>query len=137
MKKPIKILTFSFLFILILLVFLFSYFLIIVKDYKLDDKNLTITTQNFTFFDDDGNKISNYYSRENVAQFIPNQVKNAFISVEDKRFYSHSGIDVKRIIGATLNNLKSLSFKEGGSTISQQLIKNTHLTSKKTLKSRL
>ena len=57
----------------------------------------------------------------------------AFVSVEDKRFFKHSGIDYKRVAGALLHNLKSGSYKEGASTISQQLIKNTHLDNNKTL----
>ena len=64
---------------------------------------------------------------------LPNHVKNAFIAVEDKRFYKHNGIDWKRVLSAAYQNVKSKSFKEGASTISQQLIKNTHLTNKKTL----
>ncbi len=64
---------------------------------------------------------------------IPELTKNAFIAIEDKNFYSHKGIDVKRIFGALLKNVKSKSYKQGASTISQQLIKNTHLTSEKTL----
>lgn len=58
---------------------------------------------------------------------------NAFISVEDKRFFSHRGIDLKAIARATVCNLFSRSVKQGGSTISQQLIKNTHLSNEKTL----
>lgn len=64
---------------------------------------------------------------------LPNHVKNAFIAIEDKRFYSHNGIDVKRIVGATIKNLKKRKFSEGASTITQQLIKNTHLSREKTL----
>ena len=58
----------------------------------------------------------------------------AFVAVEDKRFFDHGGIDYKRVAGALLNNLKSGSYKEGASTISQQLIKNTHLDNNKNLK---
>lgn len=58
----------------------------------------------------------------------------AFVAVEDKRFFKHSGIDVKRVLGAAAKNVKSDSFKEGASTISQQLIKNTHLNNDKNLK---
>lgn len=58
-------------------------------------------------------------------------VKNAFIAVEDKRFYSHNGIDWFRVAAAALNNLKSFSFAEGASTITQQLVKNTHLSNDK------
>lgn len=61
----------------------------------------------------------------------------AFISIEDKTFYNHHGINTKRIVRAAINNLKSKSFKEGASTISQQLIKNTHLSNEKTIKRKL
>ena len=55
----------------------------------------------------------------------------AFVAVEDKRFFQHNGIDYKRVAGAIAHNLKSRSYKEGASTISQQLIKNTHLDNNK------
>lgn len=58
----------------------------------------------------------------------------AFVAVEDKRFFDHNGIDYKRVAGALVHNLKSGSYKEGASTISQQLIKNTHLDNKKTFR---
>ncbi len=63
--------------------------------------------------------------------------KEAFISVEDKTFYTHNGINPKRIIKAGINNFKSHSLKEGASTITQQLIKNTQLTSEKTYKRKI
>ena len=55
------------------------------------------------------------------------------MAIEDKRFYSHNGVDYKGLLRAMLSNIKSFSFKEGGSTITQQLIKNTHLSNQKTL----
>ena len=64
---------------------------------------------------------------------LPSYVKEAFVAVEDKRFYEHHGIDMHRMLGALWHNLKSFSFREGASTISQQLIKNTHLSSEKTI----
>lgn len=57
---------------------------------------------------------------------------DAFISIEDKNFYSHNGLNYKRMIKAMLKNITSFKIKEGASTISQQLIKNTHLTNEKT-----
>ena len=61
----------------------------------------------------------------------------AFVAVEDKRFYSHKGVDWIRVAGAIKNDLLSLSFREGASTITQQLVKNTHLSNKKTVKRKI
>ena len=63
--------------------------------------------------------------------------KDAFVSIEDKKFYTHKGLNKKRIAKAMLNNIKSGKMKEGASTISQQLIKNTHLSSEKTIDRKL
>ena len=68
---------------------------------------------------------------------IPQHTKDAFISIEDKDFYKHNGLNKKRIAKAMLNNLKSMRLKEGASTISQQLIKNTHLSNEKTFERKL
>lgn len=62
---------------------------------------------------------------------------DAFIAIEDKRFYSHKGIDYKRLASALVSNIKAREFREGASTITQQLIKNTHLSSEKTIKRKL
>ncbi|MGN0173711.1 MAG: transglycosylase domain-containing protein, partial [Acutalibacteraceae bacterium] len=55
---------------------------------------------------------------------IPDSVRNAFISCEDKRFREHSGTDWKRTITAAVNEVFHFHSKEGGSTITQQLVKN-------------
>ena len=65
---------------------------------------------------------------------VPQHTINAFVAIEDKDFFAHNGVNYKRMLKATLKNLKTMSFSEGASTISQQLIKNTHLTSEKTLR---
>ncbi len=72
----------------------------------------------------------------NIDQ-IPTHLKNAFISIEDKDFYKHHGLNYKRMIKAMYNNIRKGSFAEGASTISQQLIKNTHLTNQKTITRKL
>jgi len=56
---------------------------------------------------------------------IPKDLQNAFIAVEDARFYDHKGIDVKGITRAAVKGLTSGEFSQGGSTITQQLIKNS------------
>ncbi len=56
---------------------------------------------------------------------IPEHLKNAFVAIEDERFYSHNGIDLKRFIGAAFQYVtKAGDSSYGGSTITQQLIKN-------------
>ncbi len=85
------------------------------------------------FFDSSGNELP--YTEENYIAIddIPDNLKNAFVALEDKRFYSHKGYDIARIFGALANNIKSGTLKEGASTITQQLVKNTHLTHEKTI----
>lgn len=56
---------------------------------------------------------------------IPKDLQNAFIAVEDSRFYEHNGIDIKGITRAAVKGITSGGFSQGGSTITQQLIKNS------------
>jgi len=62
---------------------------------------------------------------------VPPNLLNAIISVEDARFLEHSGVDPKGIFRAFFTNLKNLSIVQGGSTITQQLVKNFFLTQKR------
>jgi len=64
---------------------------------------------------------------------VPQHLVNALILIEDERFFQHRGIDPIGILRATWINLKSFKFKQGGSTLTQQLVKNYFLTSKKTI----
>ncbi len=64
---------------------------------------------------------------------VPEDVQNAFLAAEDLRFYTHPGFDPVRIGGAIVANLKSQRFSEGASTITQQLVKLSHLSSQKTI----
>lgn len=59
---------------------------------------------------------------------MPKSLINAFLAVEDKRFYEHKGVDMIRIGGAIVNDIKKGSLAEGGSTITQQLARNVFLT---------
>lgn len=101
---------------------------------EFDEKKL-IKASNFTNFYDGQNRLVSSSTAPvfNDEKTFSDTVKKAFISIEDKNFYFHKGLDYKRILKAAFVNLTSLSFKEGASTISQQLIKNTHLTNEKTL----
>lgn len=69
---------------------------------------------------------------------IPDQVKQAFIAIEDQRFYQHSGIDIRRLGRAVIDAVTSGTLEgPGGSTITQQLIKLTHLTSERSLERKI
>lgn len=96
-----------------------------------EGKNLPV------FFDVNGNKID--YSTDSYISpgEIPENLKKAFVYLEDKRFYSHDGIDTYRILGATIKNVTSGKIVEGASTITQQLVKNTHLTAEKSISRKL
>ena len=91
-------------------------------------------------YDSQGNLITDYKGTEDRIMVsideIPEMLQNAFIAVEDARFYEHNGVDVKRIVGALVANFTSGS-TQGGSTITQQLIKQTVLSSEQSYKSKL
>ena len=75
-------------------------------------------------------KVEEIRAKENYAEFseLPQTYVNAVISVEDKRFYKHNGIDIIAIGRALINDIKAMSYVEGGSTITQQLAKNMYFT---------
>ena len=91
-------------------------------------------------YDSPGNLITDYKGTEDRIMVsideIPEMLQNAFIAVEDARFYEHNGVDVKRIVGALVANFTSGS-TQGGSTITQQLIKQTVLSSEQSYKRKL
>lgn len=139
MKTFIKITTFSLSIIFILSLSLFTYYLIVTNGVNLEESKLNKTIQNIEYYDNDNQIINTGILNETSVSIntLNKHTLDAFIYLEDKRFYSHNGIDVYRIFGAIKNNVLSMSLKEGASTISQQLIKNTHLTSEKTLSRKL
>lgn len=88
-------------------------------------------------YDKDG-VLCNSQSHNFIATYdeIPANLVNAFVAIEDKRFFNHHGLDYKRIGGAILNNIKGNRL-QGASTITQQLIKNTMLTSEQSYNRKL
>lgn len=119
-------------------VIVFSVIFLLVSatwDAKLNVNTLPKTENDFILLDRNGQRLENGdYARINE---ISPYIKNAFIATEDKRFYRHSGLDLKRTFAAILNDVKARKFAQGGSTISNQLVKNTQLTSEKTIKRKL
>ncbi len=67
-------------------------------------------------------------------QELPDQLVKAVLAIEDRRFFSHPGLDPLRILGAALRNIKAESYLQGGSTITQQLVKNFFLTPERTIR---
>ena len=139
MKKSLKILAVVVGIITILTLCVVAYCFAITANATLDEEKLINIERSISFFDNENNLTAVKSDGKKITQFdkIQNHTVNAFVSVEDKRFYSHKGVDYKGLFRAFFNNITSLSFKEGASTISQQLIKNTHLSNEKTLKRKL
>lgn len=93
-------------------------------------------SQPSTLYDSKGNLIDNVHT--DVERYVislqdmPDNLKNAYVAIEDERFYEHSGIDIKRILGSVIidikNKIQGKSGLHGASTLTQQLLKNTILT---------
>lgn len=111
----------------------------VLSPVKFDINKVTNANVSLNLYDKDNRPLEHTYINGDYIKLneIPAYTKNCFISIEDKTFYKHNGINVKRILSATAKNLMSFSFKEGASTISQQLIKNTHLSSEKSIKRKI
>lgn len=67
------------------------------------------------------------------VESVPSYVWQAIVAVEDKRFYSHFGVDIKGLFRAVVNNVFKRKSAQGGSTITQQVAKNVFLSNKRTL----
>ena len=112
----------------ILIIILGVYLGISAQTWKKIAKDM-IVNENSIVVDTNGNEIAKLgCGRKNQKVSIlnvPDNLKNAYVAIEDQRFYSHSGIDVKRTGGAILSYVKHLGKSSfGGSTITQQLVKN-------------
>ena len=68
---------------------------------------------------------------------VPDHLVDAIFAIEDRRFEEHNGVDLRRIAGALLANLRAGGIREGGSTLTQQLVKNFFLTPERTIRRKL
>lgn len=132
---------------LILLILLFIFFIAmsflaygvlgIIADAPETDLNNMASAfdQTTSIYTEDGRLLENVeaveYRRIVSIDDIPDNLINAIISVEDQRFYSHPGIDVRGILGSLVTNIKAGRIVRGGSTLTQQLVKNVYLTNQK------
>tara|TARA_B100000989_G_scaffold296088_1_gene278516 strand:- start:5213 stop:7573 length:2361 start_codon:yes stop_codon:yes gene_type:complete len=144
----IKFLNFSLKFIIIffaiLIVFAFStlwYFSIGLPDYKkLSNYQPPISSR---VYSENSKLIAEYALEKRLFvpfESVPDKVVNAFLSAEDKNFFSHPGVDAKGILRATIKNIKNITQNkrlEGASTITQQVAKNFLLTNEVSMKRKI
>ena len=95
--------------------------------------NVVPTGYSTFVYDQEGNEIAKLVAQNSnripvSIDKIPKNLQNAFVAIEDERFYEHNGIDIKGIIRAGVKGITSGNFSEGASTITQQLIKNNVFT---------
>ena len=139
-RKVFKVLFIIFIiFVSITIVGSISYFKFITHGISLDTNKLQIqnSSHSLCVYDSNKNKIKPSKTEYINLSKLSKHTQNAFICAEDKRFYKHHGLDYIRIGGAIISNLKSNSFSQGASTISQQLVKNTQLSNEKTINRKL
>ena len=116
---------------------LFAAFIYAYNEIKIDsDKLINYKPQTSSvILDAKGNKISYIFKGKHrlYASFdeIPGYVVEALVAIEDTRFFEHNGVNPDAIIRAALKNYKAGRKVEGGSTLTQQLVKNTILTNEK------
>ena len=119
-------------FFLIMFVLIFSTFSYeIYTGYEMYDN--AINTTSIDEMVEEVKEKENYTTLEEM----PPLYKEAVVAVEDHRFYEHSGIDIFATTRALINDIKAKSFVEGGSTITQQLAKNTYFTQEKKLERKI
>ena len=97
-------------------------------DVELDTEEL-VSDDSSIIYDDQGNQVILLGKESRISYSynkFPHVLVDAFVSVEDSRYFEHSGFDLPRFAKALLVNISTLSFAQGGSTITMQVIKNTY-----------
>ena len=109
------------------------------SDVDIDVDALALKNSLPEVYDADSQPTSYYLSGEIATDYdaVPDHLKDAFVALEDKRFYEHHGVDYIRILGAMAANVKSGSRAQGGSTITQQIVKNAFLSGEKSFSRKL
>ena len=134
-KHPKLLLSLKILIIIILLLCVIGagilvgiFFGLFGDDFEITKDELIISASNSVIVDQDGNIIADLSGDEkrkiiSISE-MPEYLPKAYVAIEDERFYSHSGVDVKRTGAAILNYVVKRDSSFGGSTITQQLVKN-------------
>ncbi|MFB5663202.1 PBP1A family penicillin-binding protein [Alteribacillus sp. HJP-4] len=108
---------------------------VVIGAAAIDEKKL-VMNETTVLVNDDGDKVGELYAEDRdlvPVEEIPEHVQEAFIAIEDIRFYEHQGIDPRAILRALYRDILAGAKVEGGSTITQQLAKNAFLSNDKTV----
>lgn len=103
---------------------------------SINTSNMDSLLEETSFIYDDAGNItekvqSNVYRTIVPIEEIPSDLQQAFIAIEDERFYEHNGVDIKRVFGALIHDIKAGSAEQGASTLTMQLSKNLLTSSEK------
>ena len=102
---------------------------------KLDSYSSTELAQTSIVYDNEGNVVDELHGVQNryvvSMKKIDPTLQEAVVAIEDHRFYKHRGLDFEAIGRAAKENIANLSIQEGGSTLTQQLMKNTYIAQEK------
>ena len=120
-------------------------FAIIKTTPPLNVEEVLSLNQPSSLYDSNGDFMDNLHTNEERyvidSNKIPDNLKKAFVSIEDERFYKHKGIDIQRIVGAAILDVKKIITGQkglhGASTLTQQLVKNTVLTNEFSLERKI
>ncbi len=104
---------------------------------QLENQTANRRAQTSKVYAADGTLLTDLYAVENRVEIalseIPENMQAATISIEDRRFFQHKGVDVEAVMRALFINIQKGRIEEGGSTITQQYVKNTFITPERTL----
>ncbi len=101
------------------------------------DNYRTLMAESSKIYSDDEELIQSLVDDE-FSEFVPmdkfpSYLSNAFVAIEDERFYEHNAVDFRRVIGALAHDIKTRSLEQGASTITMQLAKNLYTSSSKSV----
>ncbi|OGC06175.1 hypothetical protein A2230_06015 [candidate division WOR-1 bacterium RIFOXYA2_FULL_36_21] len=110
---------------------------ILISIPKIEKLETYIPSEATILFSSDNEPLARFHKEENrrvvsLSRMSP-YIKKATVAIEDERFYSHHGIDIRGIMRATIANITRVRLSEGASTITQQLARNLFLTRKKNI----
>lgn len=113
------------------------FYWVLARQYDLDE--IAKKSETYLTYYDDGQEISAARNQSDIITYddLPDHAIKALQAREDTRFFTHCGIDFKGLARATVKNIISLSYKEGASTISMQLVKNAYDNKSKSIHRKL